>query len=883
MSSDLGGLSTALADRYRIERELGAGGMATVYLAHDVRHDRKVALKVLRPELSAILGATRFLAEIKTTANLQHPHILSLFDSGEADGTVFYVMPYVEGETLRDRIKREHQLPIEEAVRIAREVLDALEYAHKQGIVHRDIKPENILLHGGHAMVADFGIALAAAKSEGGTRMTETGMSLGTPHYMSPEQAMGEREITPKADIYALGAVLYEMLTGEPPFTGASAQAIFARVLTDEPRSLTLQRKTIPPNVGAAVNVALQKLPADRFASAAQFADALGKAEYTAATTRAKAAVPVRPLRERAQTLAPWLLTVLVGVVAVRGGLQTRAPAARPVIRYTLELASPIVGLLGSPIALSHDGSRMVFASQTLDGSQVRLYVRRLDQDSAVSLTNTENTDQPFFSPNGEWVAFWSNGALQKVAVAGGPLVQLTPANLTFAGGSWGLRGDIVFSVNGKLLRISADGGAVDTLLRHPTKSYRWPEVLPDGETVLFMTAGGGPYRIEALSLKNGKVTDLGVTGTNPRYVGGNQLLYATPEGLGGVFAVSFDPKRLRVSGPVVPVPADVRVTAGGSAKLGHSRNGIIAWLGGSAARRDLVLVDPAGRVQTTGTQPDLYESPRFSPDGRRIAVGIGDLLGGRPDIFSLELARGTLSRVTFDSASVYPEWSPDGLWIHYASARRGDYDLWRSRADGSGVSDSILIAPNDQWEGVPSPDGRGVVYRVIDPLTRRDILWLPTGASQPVAVLKTPFEERGLAVSPDGKWLAYVSNETGADEVYVRALPGPGGRVQISSKGGEEPRWGFRGRSLLYRARDSVYTVDVTIVASEVRVGRHRALFGDSYWRAGNHAGWDVAPDGSRFVFVRDSGVAAERQIKVLVNWFEQPRAAVVGGARRD
>src|SRR4051812_13189589 len=268
-------LSVAVAGRYAIERELGAGGMATVYLAHDARHDRKVALKVLRPELAAILGGERFLAEIKTTANLQHPHILSLFDSGEADGLIYYVMPYVEGESLRDRLNREKQLPVEDAVRIAREVADALEYAHQHGIVHRDIKPENILLHGGHAMVADFGIALAAAKSEGGARMTETGMSLGTPHYMAPEQAMGDREITPRADIYALGVMLYEMLTGEPPFTGPTAQAIVARMMTEQPRSLTIQRHTIPPHVEAAVSRALEKLPADRFASAAEFSTAL--------------------------------------------------------------------------------------------------------------------------------------------------------------------------------------------------------------------------------------------------------------------------------------------------------------------------------------------------------------------------------------------------------------------------------------------------------------------------------------------------------------------------------------------------------------------------------------------------------------------------------
>ncbi|HEY7029132.1 MAG TPA: serine/threonine-protein kinase, partial [Gemmatimonadales bacterium] len=268
-------LSATLADRYRIERELGQGGMATVYLARDLRHDRPVALKVLRPELAAVIGADRFLAEIKTTANLQHPHILSLFDSGEADGTVFYVMPYVEGESLRDRLSREHQLPVDEAIQLAREIADALQYAHSHHVIHRDIKPENILLHGGHALVADFGIALAVSRSDGGTRMTETGMSLGTPHYMSPEQAMGEREITAKSDVYALGCVLYEMLVGEPPFTGPTVQAVVARVMTEEPRSLTLQRKTIPPHVEATVRKALQKLPADRFPSASAFAEAL--------------------------------------------------------------------------------------------------------------------------------------------------------------------------------------------------------------------------------------------------------------------------------------------------------------------------------------------------------------------------------------------------------------------------------------------------------------------------------------------------------------------------------------------------------------------------------------------------------------------------------
>jgi serine/threonine protein kinase len=280
-------LQSALADRYRLDREAGAGGMATVYLAQDIRHGRPVAVKVLRPELAAVIGAERFLAEIKLTANLQHPHILPLFDSGEADGYLFYVMPYVEGETLRDRLTREKQLPVADAIRITTEVASALDYAHRHGVIHRDIKPENILLHDGQALVADFGIALAASKA-GGSRMTETGMSLGTPHYMSPEQAMGEREITARSDVYALGAVLYEMLSGDPPFTGSTAQAVVARVVTESPRSLTAQRHTIPRNIEAAVMTALEKLPADRFATAAEFAEALRDRGYsTGATTAA--------------------------------------------------------------------------------------------------------------------------------------------------------------------------------------------------------------------------------------------------------------------------------------------------------------------------------------------------------------------------------------------------------------------------------------------------------------------------------------------------------------------------------------------------------------------------------------------------------------------
>src|SRR3954469_14675246 len=381
-------LQLALSDRYRIEREIGAGGMATVFLAQDLRHDRRVALKLLRPELSAVIGAERFLAEIKLTANLQHPHILPLFDSGEvvvdnpegAQRFLFYVMPYVEGESLRARLHREKQLPVADAVRIATEVAAALDYAHRHGVIHRDIKPENILLHDGQALVADFGIALALT-SAGGTRMTETGMSLGTPHYMSPEQAMGEREITARSDVYALGAVLYEMLSGEPPFTGPTAQAIVAKVMTDEPRPLRVHRKTVPPQVEDAVLTALAKLPADRFETPKQFAEAL--------TTSGPARTVALPAVARPKRLMPWLLAAAAtGALGVLAGYAAAGSANGPRVEATPRYVGERVG--GPRIAMfpqvSPDGRTVAFAA--MEGGQTQVAVLNPESGDWKALTH---------------------------------------------------------------------------------------------------------------------------------------------------------------------------------------------------------------------------------------------------------------------------------------------------------------------------------------------------------------------------------------------------------------------------------------------------------------------------------------------------------------
>ena len=421
-------LTAALADRYRIERELGSGGMATVYLAHDVKHDRDVAIKVLHPDLAAALGAERFLTEIRTTANLQHPHILPLHESGEAAGFLFYVMPFVDGETLRTRLTRDRQLPIAEAMRITREVADALAYAHGRRVIHRDIKPENILLQGGHALVADFGIALAV-QSAGGQRMTQTGLSLGTPQYMSPEQAMGERAIDARTDVYALGAVTYEMLTGDPPFTGSTVQAIVAKVLTDRPAPIRTTRDTVPEHVEAAVMTALAKLPADRFESAKAFADALQDGRFTSATGAPPMRASSGPAKTRSARLAvAGALVVTLASLAFAGWSWRRAGAAapEPVVQLTLDVpnARPDLGRF----AVSGDGARFAFATD--EG----IALRDAGQREYRLLSGTQGAESPSFSPDGEWIAYQASGHLRKVPVSGGAALAVISDDSISAG-----------------------------------------------------------------------------------------------------------------------------------------------------------------------------------------------------------------------------------------------------------------------------------------------------------------------------------------------------------------------------------------------------------------------------------------------------------------
>ena len=876
MPDPLAALLASLAQHYTIEREAGVGGMATVYVARDLKHDRHVALKVLKPELAALLGIERFLSEIRVTAHLQHPHILPLFDSGQAAGLIYYVMPHVEGESLRQRLAREKQLPLETAIEITRAVASALDYAHRHGVIHRDIKPENILFQDGQAVVADFGIALALSAA-GGSRLTETGLSLGTPQYMSPEQATGDRTLDARSDIYSLASVLYEMLAGEPPHTGPTVQSVIAKVLTDRPRPLRALRDAVPPPLEAAVQKALAKVPADRFGSAAQFAEALTHPPATA-TLEVSTTGEHRP-RAPGLAVVPWALAVLVTGAAAWGWLRPAPkPLAAPIVRFSLtfEPGFQASDARGSPVALSPDGSRIVYVgSDSLGGRW--LFSRGLEHVDPALIPGTQGAAQPFFSPDGRWIGFWQDGRLRKLSLSGGAVATICEV-ASLEGAAWGAGDVIVFGASGPLYRVAAAGGKPEVVATPDTargQTYRWPEFLPDGGALLFTLVDGSGSSLAALSLDDGRVRPLGQTGLSPHYVRGGVVVFAQSDGT--LFSAPFDRRRVRFSGPPELVAEAVRVGTLSVAKLGMSRTGSLVYISGNTQLRELVIVDRAGRGRPLSAPLDRYRAPRFSPDGRRIAVAIEHGNGGifNSDIWVYELGSRSLSRLTFDSVSSFPDWAPDGHTVAYVRqlgsiTREG---LFRIAADGSGVPETLLVRPQPVWEVEFTPDGRTIVFRENHPRTHRDIWIAPLDAPLAArALLRTPFEERAIALSPDGHWLAYVSNETGGDEVYVRRLLEGSARWRVSMRGGGEPRWGRGGRELFFRNGDSLYAVAMQLGA-ELRAGPPRALFGGKYQVgvAGNASSYDVSPDGGRFLMVRQLGSGRGEELTVVLHRFDQ------------
>jgi Tol biopolymer transport system component/tRNA A-37 threonylcarbamoyl transferase component Bud32 len=877
-------LQSALADRYRLEREVGAGGMATVYLAQDIRHARRVALKVLRPELAAVIGAERFLAEIQLTANLQHPHILPLFDSGEADGYLFYVMPFVEGETLRDRLTREKQLAVPDAIRIAEEVASALDYAHRHGVVHRDIKPENILLHDGSALVADFGIALAASKA-GGSRMTETGMSLGTPHYMSPEQAMGEREITARSDVYALGCVLYEMLTAEPPFTGATAQAVVARVVTEAPRPLQAQRHTIPPHVEAAVLTALEKLPADRFASAADFAAALRNKGY--ATTTA-VPVPSAPARQAARRRDPRLVAAIgvagvATIAALWGWLRPRP--AEPLTQFSVALRQnealqppPTGG--GGRIAISPDGRQIVFVGPGQGSSQ--LWLRRLDQLTSTPIAGTDGGYSPFFSPDGRQVGFIKNGVSLRIAsLDGTPTVTLIDtANTTSA--DWSNDGWVYVEGGAGIIRVRPTGGTVEPVYtvsaEHHEVGAEFLNALPGGGLLFRLRYGGkgqNEFQIAAMKVPHGPVKVL-TRGVFARYAPSGHLLVVTAEGK--LIAIPFDAAKLEVTGTPIALLEGVGVRAGGfSVDLALSQSGTLVYTTGGAigARRVVWVTREGGASQVDpGWDPQgTIDAVVLSPDEKALAVALSR--NGRSDIWVKALPSGPFSRITFgDTGSTRPVWAPDGRSLLYILDRTGSSvgPVYEHRAAGTGNATLVFRGSTDWGQIVPSRDRRWLVLRSAQATGAVGIFGLRQGDTTATPLVSSTASNMFPALSPDQRWLAYASDESGTMEIYVRPFPETSSaRWQVSTAGGSQPVWSKSGRQLYYlNGKNELMAADIRPGAT-FAVGEQRALFSFApFLRLGPIPSYDVTADDRRFVMLREGESAQESELIVAMHWLD-------------
>ncbi len=885
-------LKAALAETYAIDREIGQGGMATVYLAQDLKHDRKVAIKVLRPELAAVIGADRFLTEIKTTANLQHPHILPLFDSGvtgaessesggvHATGTppnsqlqtfLYYVMPFVEGETLRDRLNREKQLPIADAVRIGTEVASALDYAHRHGVIHRDIKPENILLHDGRALVADFGIALAASRA-GNTRMTETGMSLGTPHYMSPEQAMGEREITARSDVYALGCVVYEMLCGEPPFGGPTAQAIVAKVLTEVPRPLLPKRHTIPPHVEQAVLTALEKLPADRYESAALFAAAIGTvgAETHARTggaPRRGGTVSLAVIRRR-KWATPLAGAVLLALGLTIGEYLTPKDVAAPPARFTIQIPENqrLSGAPVSVLALSPEGRTLVFTGETDRGNE--LFTRRLEDLLPTKIPNTEGASEPRFSRDGRWLAFFQGSALRRMPAEGGPgtNVRLPPEGIfTFI---WDRENGFIVATTGYTLARLLPSGAIDTIAVPDTVRGELGlvpfDILPDGSILVSVwtsSASFGP--VDAVDPETGVRRRVITTGAGGVWYGQRSLVWTDPSG--ALFTADFDPSSLALSTEVTQLAPAVRVVPGGLPEIAVSPSGAVAYI--PAQPTTLVRVGRDGSETVLLGDPQRYHSPRISPDGRRIVY---DISGLSRDVWLYDQSDRTSTRLSFQNDGHDPTWMPNGNAVTYMTARGTGMGVFRSIADGSGSAESLAVYNNLSIHAI-TPDGRFGVGSYSGIGGSWDLLILSFEGSHPVTpFLATQFWESHAALSPDGRWLAYQSNESARLEVYVRRFPAGGGRTLVSQGGGMEPMWARNGRELFYfgtRAGGEAALVAAAVTtAPEFRVLSRTPLFSNAaYEMAQPHANYDIFPDGRSFVMVRQGRLG---EIVYLQNW---------------
>ncbi len=887
---------------YEVTALIGEGGMGQVFRAHDTRLNRDVALKILPDAVASDPDRlARFTREAQTLASLNHAHIAQIHGLEESGGVRALVMELVEGEDLSQRIGH-GPIPLADALPIAKQIAAALEAAHEQGIIHRDLKPANIKVRpDGTVKVLDFGLAKAmeptGAASSHVTQsptittpaMTQAGMILGTAAYMSPEQAKG-RAADRRSDVWAFGVVLYEMLTGQRAFKGEDVSDTLAFILTREPDWATLPADT-PPPIRRLLRRCLEKDRARRLDSAA--AARLEIDEALAPSAVDGATMPPGPARAAWSRALPWLAALMLGlaiaVVLLWAPWRAEKPVDRPLARLDVNLGAdvslPAPSTFGQSVAISPDGTRLVFAS----GTPVKLFTRRLDQPKVTELPGTQGASKPFFSPDGHWVGFLTPNKLNKIAVEGGAVVPLGDINLTtFAGASWGEDGSILVSeAFGKALqRVPAAGGPPEVVapLGNGEIALAHPQMLPGAQAILFAAIPAAPdleaFTIEVLTLADRHRKILLRGGQSPRYLptssGVGHLVYVNKATM---FAIPFDLEKLETHGSAVPVLDDVAYqNPSGTGQFDVSRTGTLVYRrasGDASGMATLQWVDPSGQKEPLQAKPGVYRFPSLSPDGKRVALTVAE---GGQDVWVYDSKRDAMTRLTFGGFNISPRWSPDGQSVVFSSAGHG---IFQTRADGASQPHALTQSKALQNPGSFTPDGKRLAYLEV---ARNIQIWTvlledqggQVRAGKPEPWLKSSFDDANPVFSLDGRWVAYQSNESGKNEVYVRAFvsssSAPGAKWQISNSGGVTPRWSRSGHELVYQSGDQVmaarYTVQGdTFVAEKPRVWI--AKLGGTLF--------DVAPDGRRVAVLAPVASAdapkQEHEVVLLLNFFDELR----------
>ncbi len=876
---------------HEILAAIGAGGMGEVYRARDTRLDRIVAIKILPDHLADRADLReRFEREARTIASLNHPHICAIYDVGHQDGTDYLVMEYLEGETLAQRLVK-GPLPAEHVLQYAIQIADALDKAHRKGITHRDLKPGNIMLTKSGAKLLDFGLAkltqpdaLSDATLSGLPKnsITGEGTIIGTLQYMAPEQLEGG-EVDARTDIFAFGAVVYEMATGKKAFEGKSQASLIAKILETNPPPMSSLQPMTPPEVERIVHSCLAKAPDERWQSAADLARELkwlaGSGTQGASSVRQS---PVRVVRASNRTFAylGWAAAaLLVAAVAVLLFRNSAAPTVASVIRTSIVL--PVGQRLTSdaadyPMAVSRDGNRIAYVAEEESGTQ--LYVRELSALGPKAIAGTSGARHPFFSPDGQWVAFFADGALQRASVAGGAPLRICNISGTSMGGSWGPDNTIVFGSRGTgLHKVSAAGGVPQPL--NGGDSGTWPEILPDNKTVLFSTGSiiatiplnGGKARVLART-NDSSSEGPAVLGTGyvlqARFVSSGYLVYGQSPGV--VRAAPFDLESLSLKGPPVSMIDSVeRASGGGAIYFASSDTGLLLYAP-TGQHHQIVWVDRNGAETPVSTNRAAFRVPRLSPNGKSIAVAVSDETR-RSDIWIYDAEGGAKRRLTTEAHNLAPVWTPDGTHLTFSS----DANVAEMLATGSGTKEILLPRVGYRYPCSWSPDGKDLLFQEEEPAGYS--LWRfsrDSGNASPTLLVRPTAGECGM-LSPNGKWVAYASNESGRAEIYVETYPNLTEKIAISTDGGTCPVWSHDGRELFYRQGDAVMVVSVDTGAG-LRPGKPRRLFAGPYRGESQEPAFDVSPDGRRFLMIKSDDAATLRQINVVQNWVEELKQRV-------